>query len=44
VAEARVQAVTKQCKSEMKVFKFKKYKDVYEDGAQGMAPEVSIGA
>ena len=33
--EARVRVVTDQCQWEMKVFKFKKYKNEYEDGKRG---------
>ena len=36
-AEARVRAVIDQCQWEMKVFKFKKYKDRYKDGKRGAA-------
>jgi len=36
--EAHTKTKTDQCQWEMKVFKFKKYNDGYEDGKRGAAP------
>jgi len=41
-AEAREQEVIVDCQCMLKVFKFKKYKEGYEDGKRGTPPKYSL--
>ena len=40
--KAHIQQIIDQCQREIKVFKFKKYKDRYEDGKRGSIPRYPL--